>query len=470
VGVIERVRDALSAPAEQRYTWADVASWGSSFTFGGASYGLGQAPLQTTLGGNVAETINADFVGLSSGAYKANGIIFACMLNRQLVFSTVRFQYQQLAGGRPSTLFGDQSLLLLETPWPGGTTQDLLSRVINDADLAGNNYTTSQTSLATLGGDGGKSLLRLRPDWVGVLQGRRKDGLGYDKLGIVYRDGGLTAGRGDDVYLLPGEFAHFAPIPDPLASHVGMSWLTPVIREIQADQLMTMHKRKFFENGATPNMVIKYPPEMTAEKIKAFRNILRDDHEGLDNAYKTLHLGGGADPTVVGANFQQIEFAVSQGHGETRIAAAAGVPALIVGLSGGMEAAQYANYGPTRRRYADGTMHPLWQNVAGSFAPLLGDSAALKRPGVRLWYDSRDVPFLREDEKDAAEIQSTEAQTIATLVREGFTWDSVKAAVLAGDFGLLEHSGLFSVQLQVAGAQAMPAPNGKTPMPATGGK
>jgi phage portal protein BeeE len=55
---------------------------------------------------------------------------------------------------------------------------------------------------------------------------------------------------------------------------------------------------------------------------------------------------------------------VTQGAGETRIAAAAGVPPVIVGLSEGLQAATYSNYSQARRRFADGTMRPLWRNAA----------------------------------------------------------------------------------------------------------
>jgi hypothetical protein len=44
-------------------------------------------------------------------------------------------------------------------------------------------------------------------------------------------------------------------------------------------------------------------------------------------------------------------------------------------------------------------MHPLWQNAAGPMQQIRPAP-----PGTRLWYDTRDVPFLREDEKDQAEI------------------------------------------------------------------
>ena len=76
-----------------------------------------------------------------------------------------------------------------------------------------------------------------------------------------------------------------------------------------------------------------------------------------------------------------------------------------------------------------------------------------------LWYDDRDIPFLQEDLKDAAEIQQMEAATIASYVREGFTPESAIAAVQNHDNGLLVHTGLVSVQLQTPGGQ-LTLPNG----------
>jgi hypothetical protein len=42
-----------------------------------------------------------------------------------------------------------------------------------------------------------------------------------------------------------------------------MSWLTPVVREINADQAMTDYKRRFLDNSATPNLLIKYQQKLT---------------------------------------------------------------------------------------------------------------------------------------------------------------------------------------------------------------
>jgi hypothetical protein len=64
--------------------------------------------------------------------------------------------------------------------------------------------------------------------------------------------------------------------------------------------------------------------------------------------------------------------------------------------------------------------------------------------GRALWYDDRDIAFLREDRKDAAEIQQIKAASIRQLVDAGYKPESVIKAVESEDMGLLDHSGLYS--------------------------
>lgn len=450
----------------------DYAQMVAQFGFGGLGYPYGSGVQQTLAGGgpdggDAFESGAGNFVGLVQSAYSANGVVFACMLARQLAFSGVRFTWQALNRGRPSTMFGTPDLAVLERPWPGGTTQDLLTRMINDADLAGTAYLTVDTSLATLGGDGGSQVVRLRPDWVQVaLQPRVMRGghVGYRRVGYLYCEGGFGRDR-EAVPFTASEVAHFSPVIDPLANWRGMSWLTPVLREIWGDGQMTRHKGKFFENGATPNLVVKYPTGVRQEDITSLAQLIETTKTGVENAYKTWHFGFGADVSVVGADMRQITFKEVQGAGETRIAAAARVSPVIVGLSEGLQgsALNSGNYGAARRQFADGTCHPLWGNAAGSLEPLVRRPAGA---GVRLWYDPREVPFLREDETDSAAIAQMEASTIRTLVDAGYTPVSVQQAVEASDWGLLEHSGLFSVQLRADGSAVGPAVD--PPQPASG--
>lgn len=453
MGLLARIRDAF-AP-QRSIEPLTFEQWLSYFTYNGLQYPF----VPSTSYGEPQEEPSPTFEGYVQGAYKSNGVVFACMLARLALFSEARFQFRRIRSGRPGDLFGTPALSVLERPWPNGTTGDLLTRAIQDADLAGNFYAVRR----------GQTLKRLRPDWVTIVLGSELDAeeAAYasdaEVIGYIYKPGG-PRGTSDASVFLPEEVCHFAPIPDPTARFRGMSWLTPVIREIMGDNAATQHKLTYFEKGATPNMAVSLDPQFTPQQVKTFAESFREQHKEIADAYRTVFLGGGAKIEVVGSNLQEVDFKTTQGGGETRIAAAAGVPPVIVGLSEGLQAATYSNYAQARRRFADGTMRPLWRNIAGSLAAVIDVP-----PDSELWYDDRDIPFLQEDLKDAAEIQQINASTMKTLIDAGYEADSVTQAVVAGDLGSLTHSGLFSVQLQPPGseepdAEGAPSANGSLPI------
>lgn len=416
------------------------------------------------------EQIENDFEGYVWGAYKRNGPVFSCMLARASVFSEARLLWQRLEDGRPGDLFHTPELGLLEEPWPGGTTGELLVRMVQDVDLAGNSYMTTADDQGRFGKSAtgpGRRVVRMRPDWVTlIIDSANHDpwaldakvaGLLYEPRSTLLTSAGVPSA--DAVLLMPDEVSHWSPTPDPIARFRGMSWLTPVLREIQSDNAATAHKDSVFRNAATPSMVVRFDRETSKEKFDEFVARFKSSHQGVDNANKTLFLGGGADVTPLTFNFQQLEFAQTQGKGESRIASAAGVPPSWVGFSEGLQgsALNAGNFSAARRRFADGTIRPLWRQA---FAAL--QTLAPPPPQARLWYDAADIAFLREDRKDAAEIQRQEASTIRLLTDAGYIWDSVIAAVRAEDWSLLRHTGLFSVQLQPPGTSAAPNPDEPT--------
>lgn len=357
--------------------------------------------------------------------------------------------FQRMRGGRPGDLFtfNGSDLALLDTPWEGGTTGDLLSDMLTHVDIAGNAYVVRRLGRLT----------PLRPDWVSIIGGvpGNVDASVWHPdarvLGYSYQEGGPASGK-DPEFFLADEVAHFAPRRDPEARFRGMSWLTPIVRQVMADKAMDDHKLAFFENGATPNLAVT----LNVDSLEKYRNWVKEvkgDHEGVRNAYKTLFLAAGASAEVLGVDMQQLDFKIVQGAGETRIAAAAGVPPVIVGLSEGLAAATYSNYSQARRRFADQTMRPLWRNVCGSLAQII----RVPSDG-RLWYDDRDIKALQEDQKDAAEINQIDASSVVALVNGGFTAESSVAAIAARDLTLLEHTDLVSVQLQPPGTTTPAAP------------
>jgi hypothetical protein len=94
----------------------------------------------------------------------------------------------------------------------------------------------------------------------------------------------------------------------------------------------------------------------------------------------------------------------------------------------------------------------MWRNAAGSVGLLIDIP-----PGSELWYDDRDIPFLLADASDGADIQLTKATAIRLLVDSGYEPDSVIDAIESDDFTLLNHSGLYSVQLQAPSSTQPPS-------------
>jgi len=443
---------ARRTPTIRRYDGVDfdaVDPLDYSFNFAGVSYTGYPGRM-----GVSSERIEANFLGVVQGAYKRNGVIFACERARLSVFSEARFMFRRITDGRPGELFSTPELGLLENPWPNATTGDLLTRLLQDADMAGNAFWCVRNG----------HLRRMRPDWVTIVIGSNSDpqiipdDLDSELLGYGYWPGGVLGGK-EPVFLLPEEVAHFAPTPDPVANFRGMSWITPIVRELEADIAATIHKLAFFENGATLQTVISLDKEIKEEAFERLVAKMNLAHRGSSNAYKTLVVGGGADVNVVGADLKQLDFKATQGAGESRIAAAAGVHPVIVGLSEGLQGSSLnaGNFGQARRLFAEGTLSTLWRNVCASLATLIDVPA-----DAELWYDTRDIPFLREDRKDQSNIQREESATISSLITAGFTPKSSIAAVKAQDWTLLEHTGLFSVQLQPPGQGQMPG--GTTPI------
>lgn len=386
-------------------------------------------------GGKTAEA-------MAKKAVTGNAIAFTAAAARLQVFSEVEFKWQDL---KTRELFGSGALAPLEAPWVGGSSGDLLARMEQDATCAGNSFWYDAGSLVR---SDTVNLARLEPAKMTILgeQLRLPGGakLGWAKAGYLYAEG-----EEDDAEFLDlSEVAHYAPLPDPWAQFRGMSWLTPVLREIDADNALTTFKEAHIENAATPNLVVTFDPSVTPEKFKQLTEVIKRKMTGPTNAGKTLALAGGADVKVVGSNLEQLAFKAVQGAGETRIAAASRVPITILNLSEGLSGSSLnqGNYAMARRSWADTGLRPMWRGAASALATIVPAP-----PGARLWYDPASVSFLQEDVKDEAEIRQSHASTIRTLVEAGYDPKTAVAAATHGDFAGLTHTGKLSVQLQEPG-------------------
>jgi len=390
------------------------------------------------------ERIGEDFVSYVTNGIKANGVVFACMLARQLVFSEVRFAFQRSNDGRPGKLFGGPGLEILERPGRNQTTGELLARMEQDTTGAGNWIGTVRQT------NGRRRVRRLRPDWCTILTGSPSDDpfdVDAEPIGLIYDPKPYRSTKAEPLLLSAEQYAHWSPIPDPLAQWRGMSWMTPVVREIMGDSAATDHKLAFFKRGAAPGLAISYDKELGLEDFKAYVKAFEAEHAGVTNAWKTLHIGHAANVTPLTADLKGLDFKNVMASAETRIAAASGVGAVVAQLSEGLQGSSLnaGNFAVARKRSETMLFRPLWRSASATLEGLI----ELPPEALRLTYDPGDVAFLREDAKDEAEIRKTDAETIDALVRSGWDPDSIKEFMATdGDYSVLEHMGLPSVQVQ----------------------
>lgn len=425
------------------------------------------AYLTTTYAGMRVTEISNTLTGYM-GALRNCPPAFAAQMVRALVLSQARFTFRRRVArgeGKPKgSTFGGRELAPLERPWDNGTTGQLLTTMEWHAGVTGNAYVTNRS----------RGRLRvLRPDWTAIVYGSDQEpedaahALDGELIGYAYANGGLVApgngtltGIANRVQsLLPDEVAHYtaAGLTDPEGGGIGMSWLTPALRDMQADRAASEHKIQFYKNGASPNLVVKGIPAMTKDQFDEIVDMIESNHTGVRNAFKTLYLTAGADATVVGSNFQQMDLKALTALGETRISSLSRVPASLLGISEGLAGSSLnaGNFDAARRVFADTWVSPTLQDYAASLAPLVDVPS-----DAELWPDTSDMPILRDDSKAAAEIEQLKQASIVAYVNAGFTPESAVQAVAAGDVSLLRHTDLLSVQLQAPGSTP---PSGETP-------
>jgi hypothetical protein len=214
-----------------------------------------------------------------------------------------------------------------------------------------------------------------------------------------------------------------------------MSWLTPVYRDVAADDGLVKYRIKYLENNASPNLLIKYAQKLQPGTVDSIRERMQARYGGADNAFKTLVLDQGADATVIGNSLQQMDFSGVSAVGIERILAAGAVPGVLVGLEPLRGAGR--GFQESMQKFANMWARPQWRSFCGAFSQVMDVPA-----GNRLWYDTGDIAALQDGEMERGQAALVRAQALLALVQAGYTHESAIAAVDAMDLSQLQAGGV----------------------------
>ena len=421
----------------------------------------GAAVLTTSYGSPDREAILPQITAWAQSAYGNTSVVFSAMIVRIMVFAEAELTLQ---AKDDKHLFTNSSLSLLQEPWPDAGSAELLARMELDAGICGNGYIWHPP--------GEDLLVRLRPDWTTIVsEVVRVDGGGWyrRKIGYWHEPPKGITDQGTGFFVPADEVAHYAPLQDPQATFRGMSWLTPVMREIKGDDGLAAYKIKYLQNAATPNLLIKYQQKMQDASIDKIRERMHARYAGTDNAFKTVILDGGADLTVVGNSLSQMDFANVAQAGSDRILAASSVPGVLVGLEPLRGAGK--GYAESVQKLGNMWARPMWRRACKALEKFVPDLPG----GARLWYDADSMAMLQDSEMTRGQAALVRAQALLTLTQAGFDKMSAVAAVDSMDLSQLKEAAAAAVPQAPGNVQHMlpqPGQPGATaePLPPTSGR
>jgi phage portal protein BeeE len=382
----------------------------------------GASTLTTYTGDPKREPAMQNLVAAAMDAYQTNGVVFACTLVRMMMLSEATFKFRSLADKH---LYGNQDLSILEHPWPGATAGELWARMEQSVSTAGNAF------VAKVEND---ELLVLPPSEVVIVSESVTSSGGVTYKRPIGYDWDPTRAPGSDLakteaqFFTTDEVAHWSPIPDPLARFRGMSWLSPVLREVASDSAMTAYKTLYMDHGS-PVTAVKYDRALKPESVDYLMDRIAAKFGGVANAWRPLIFDQGAEP-ILSAGLDVLDFRNVQAGGELRICAAAGVSPILIGLAA---ADGGGTYEQAMRQLADMHMRPLWRSACAALEPLVPNIPV----DAQLWFDTSDIAALQAAETEKAQVTQVSAAAILTFIQAGMTPESAILAATSGDLTLL---------------------------------
>jgi HK97 family phage portal protein len=182
----------------------------------------------------------------------------------------------------------------------------------------------------------------------------------------------------------------------PLNDYYGFSPIEAAAAGIDIHNAAGSWNKALLDNGARPSGALIYhgadgQANLSEEQFARLKSELGDNYQGTANAGRPLLLEGGLDWKEMSFNPKDMDFIQSKNISAREIAAAFGVPPMLLGITGDNT---YANYQEANRAFYRQTVLPLAGKAARALSAWLGPRFG---GDLRLWYDADQVEALSYD-------------------------------------------------------------------------
>lgn len=315
--------------------------------------------------GHLLWLISQEYRELAERGYKGNAAVYACV--RILVTSIPEpplVAYTVKADdGEPADALGYAHPLqqLIRKPNPFLTEFEFWELTTLHMVIRGISHWWKERNF-----DGSvRALWPLRPDRVGPIYGNAAEGeppiIGWS-------------------YLVPGTAQHLGlpytdvltfNFPDPMGESGGLAEgfgpMQALASEISADNEATSYVGSLISNYAQPGIIITSQDPITdANDARIIKAQFKQDFGGPRRG-EPIVIDNATSITAMGFSLQQLEFPQLRRVAEARIAAAFGVPAVLVGLLVGLESGIRATIEEQRAHFAETTCASYWRRYADQF-------------------------------------------------------------------------------------------------------
>lgn len=367
--------------------------------FGKAARHLSLLPAMAAMGAVMAWD---RFSSLVSQGYRRNAVAYACI--RTLAVSVAEPPLKVYRKDDDEEQENHPLRALMERPNPHMSEFEFWELIVTHLSICGRAFYWKERS------NRGQpiALWPLRPDRVSPR---------HDSSTLL---AGWTYTLDGIEYPIPTEDILAFNLPDPGDETGGVvGGLGPMqvlAAEIDTDNEATGHVFSLLRNYAIPGVAVKVKGEVDDDEKDDFKREFIARYGGSRRGEPAVIDGAEVDIVPLSHTLRDLEFPDLRGVAESRICAAIGVPAILVGVKVGLDSATYSNVAGARRFWTQTRLAEWWRRLSDQMThDLLPDFGG---EGLVTRFDINGLPSMQEIMAEKAERYATAFKAGVILVDE----------------------------------------------------